>query len=239
MSTELRRRWQALGNASVIALSASFALVFLADMIFDLGVNDRCAFTPMELTAAIDTLRNDPGSFEAWWVVSSLWTPVFAHASLEHLGHNLLFFWLFGSLLTQVANNRWLLFAFFVTAATASLAFYLRHPDGPTGMVGASGAISGVAGAYVILALRWNAPSAHAWPLAYPVAPAHAALVAIIAAGADVFALSTERYGGGDNVAYEAHIGGFAGGLVISLALTTVFPTIERFRRSWLGRPLF
>ncbi len=58
-----------------------------------------------------------------------------------------------------------------------------------------------------------------------------AALVAIVAAAMDVYALRA----GGDNIAQDAHLGGFAGGLVLGAILTTFYPTWERFRMSWAG----
>src|SRR5262245_10784264 len=135
----LRRRARVAGNLAVIALTLLFVAVFAADRAFDLDVNDRCGLEPAELVRQLQVLRADPGSGGGWLAMTALWTPVVAHADFEHLGHNLLFFWLFGTLLAQVAGNRWVLISFFVTAATASIA-YVVGSDGAVGaMLGAEG----------------------------------------------------------------------------------------------------
>jgi membrane associated rhomboid family serine protease len=56
--------------------------------------------------------------------------------------------------------------------------------------------------------------------------------VALVAVGFDLYVL---RSGLADGVARDAHVGGFAGGLLLGALLTTFFPTYEGFLRSRLG----
>ena len=140
----------------------------------------------------------------------------------------------FGTLLAQVAGDRWVLLGLLICSIASAAAFVVHHVEGPaTYVIGASGAISGVAGFYVLLSFRWEIPWAMAWPLARPVPPFHAALIAIVAVGMDLYVL---RSGGSGGIAVDAHLGGFAGGLLLGAVLTTFFPTWERFRMSAAGR---
>jgi membrane associated rhomboid family serine protease len=218
----------------VVGVTAAFVLVFAVDELAGLHLTRGWALMPSALMRAFETLRTDPGSGEAWWGVATVWTSVLVHANLPHLVSNVMFFWFFGTLLAHVAGERWVLIGLAVTSLSSGLAFVV-HSAGPGAVIGASGAISGVAGLYCLLAFRWDVPDARAWPLARPIPPVQAALVALVAVGFDLYVL---RSGLADGVARDAHIGGFAGGLVLGAVLTTFFPTWEGFRRSRIGPKL-
>ncbi|HJL19904.1 MAG TPA: rhomboid family intramembrane serine protease [Sandaracinaceae bacterium LLY-WYZ-13_1] len=219
---------------AVIGVSALLAAVFVVDSVVGLGLARRWALFPSTLVRAFETLRADPGAAAAWATVGSVWTSVLVHADLGHLASNVAFFWFFGTLLAQIAGNRWVVATFLLTSLSSGLAFVVQQTQGGAGgaVIGTSGAISGVAGLYVLLAFRWDVPDAHAWPLARPIPPAQAALVGVLAAAMDVYML---RQGLASGVAFAAHVGGFAGGLVLGALLTTFYPTWERFQRSPLG----
>lgn len=213
----------------VVVSSGTLALLYMADAALDLGLGDLMALHPSELLAALD---GGPTDGRKGWSIATVWMSCLAHGSVTHLASNLLFFWFFGTLLQQLAGEKTLLLALLLTPVSAAAAYVLRHVDGGVGVIGASGVISGVSGLYVLLSFRWEAPPVHAFPLARPIPPAQAAVAALMAAGLDIYVLSE---GGGDGVARDAHIGGFAGGLILGAVLTTVYPTVEAFRRSWLG----
>lgn len=225
-----RRRFD--HSRAVIALGGVMAIVALADLALGFPMATRFALRASDLTEAWATLQHTPGAPEAWRSIGTLWSYAFVHAGVEHIGFNLLYFWFFGSLLYEVAGDRWVLGGFLFTTATAGLAFVLRHHDvGRATVLGASGSVSGLAGLYVLLAFRWSTmPHASAWPLARPIPPIQAALFALIGAATDVYMLSE-----GDGVARDAHLGGFAGGLFLGMLLATFLPTWEQFLRSKLG----
>jgi membrane associated rhomboid family serine protease len=220
------RSWE---TWSVVLLTASFVLAFAVETLGNLGWSQALALQPDEFFASWKVLRHAPSDVSGWLGLAHLWTPVFAHADAKHLLHNVIFFWFFGSLLARAAGDGWLLITFVITAATASLAYALQNPEGLP-MIGASGAISGVAGAYCLLAFRWDVPDAYAWPLAYPISPLQAAAAAVLAAGTDLFFLAGSG-GAPTGVAHEAHLGGFMGGLLVAMLLTTVFPSRAAFLR--------
>lgn len=235
MTSRSSRQLRPLETWSVILLTTSFAAAFAVERLWGLGWSEALAFRPDEFFASWKILRDAPSDASGWVGLVHLWTPVFVHADAKHLLHNAIFFWLFGSLLVRVAGNRWLLVTFALTAATASLAYALRNPEGLP-MVGASGAISGVAGAYCLLAFRWDVPDAYAWPLAYPVSPLHAAAAALLAVITDVSVLA-DAGGAATGVAHEAHLGGFVGGVFIAMLLTTIFPNRDAFLRFRMRGP--
>lgn len=219
-------------SLTVIVVCTTLTAIHLLDaLLFDDGLARVMALYPSELLRVLD---GAPITAREGWAIATIWTSVLAHGGVEHLATNLLFFWLFGTLLAQIAGERWVVIALIVTSVTAAAAFVWRHADaaGPTGVLGASGAISGISGLYVLLSFRWDAPDVHAWPLSRPVPPVQAALAALIAAAIDVYVL---RSGDSEGVAVDAHVGGFAGGLLLGAVLTTMCPTLESFRRSFLG----
>lgn len=231
-----RRRTHAYSRA-VVGVTATLLGVFVVDHFTSLGLSYRWALQPTDLVRALRALSSDPSSGDAWWAVVTVWTSVLVHANLPHVASNVAFFWFFGTLVADVVGERWVLLSFAATALTSGLAFvvhtaFISQAVGGS-VVGASGAISGVAGFYCLLAFRWEIPAAYAWPLSRPVAPLQAAAVALIAFVTDLFVL---RSGVADGIARDAHVGGFAGGVLLAAVLTTAFPTWEAFRRSRFGR---
>ena len=221
-------------SRAVIGFSLVLTAVFAAEALTGFALARTLALVPQELVAAIDTLATDPASVDAWLTIGTVFSTVLVHGDAMHLAFNLAYFWFFGTLLSQVAGDRWVLLGLLICSIASAAAFVVHHVEGPpTLVIGASGAISGVAGLYVLLAFRWDIPWAMAWPLARPIPPLHAALVAIVAVGMDLYVL---RSGGGGGVAVDAHVGGFAGGLLLGAVLTSFFPTWERFRISRAGR---
>lgn len=221
-------------SRAVIAVCLVLGAVFVADSVTDFDLARVLALWPVVLRASVGELVADPGNGMAWLGLATVFTSALVHADLMHLGFNLAYFWLFGTLLSQVAGNRWVILTLLWAALTAGLAYLVFDAGSAAAhIIGASGAITGVSGLYVLLAFRWEIPWAMAFPLARPVPPVHAALIAIIAVGTDLYAL---RSGASDGVAYASHVGGFAGGLLLGALLTTFYPSYEQFRGSWWGR---
>jgi membrane associated rhomboid family serine protease len=93
-------------------------------------------------------LRSDIAAVPAW---STLLTSMFMHGSWLHLGLNMLFLWIFGdNVEDSMGHLRYAIF-YLVCGLAAAMTQALIHPDSAIPMVGASGAISGVLGAYLLL----------------------------------------------------------------------------------------
>jgi len=88
----------------------------------------------------------DPGG-EAFTVLTSM----FMHGGLGHLASNMLFLWIFGDNVEDaIGHFRYVVF-YLACGVCAAAAQVLTNPASPVAMVGASGAIAGVLGAYLVL----------------------------------------------------------------------------------------
>ena len=91
------------------------------------------------------------GLIPAYFSLVNVLTSMFVHGGFAHLAGNMLFLWIFGdNVEDRLGHGRFVLFYLScgVAAALAQVSFY---PDSMVPMVGASGAIAGVMGAYLVL----------------------------------------------------------------------------------------
>ena len=88
------------------------------------------------------------GDSPAW---ITLLTSIFMHGGWFHLIGNMWFLWVFGNNIEDVMGHGRFVAFYLVTGVAAALAQVFAQPGSPVPMVGASGAISGVMGAYVVL----------------------------------------------------------------------------------------
>jgi membrane associated rhomboid family serine protease len=143
---------------------------------------------------------------------------MFLHGSWLHLLGNMLFLWVFGNNIEdRLGRVRYLLF-YLLCGYVAAYGFALADPNSTTTLIGASGAIAGVLGAYLVLFPRARVTSLVPFLLFLPVwLPAWIVLGSwfvlqwFYAAGASV--------GAGAGVAYLAHVVGFIAGIVLIILL--------------------
>jgi membrane associated rhomboid family serine protease len=158
-------------------------------------------------------------------------TSMFMHGGLGHLLGNMLYLWIFGdNVEDSMTRPRFVLF-YALCGLAAVLAQALPDPDSTIPMIGASGAISGVLGAYLLLF-----PRAHvlvAIPLGFIIQTVRMPAGAVLALWFGLQLLSNLFAGGGGGIAFRAHIGGFiAGMLLIPLFRRKDVP----LRSPWGGR---
>lgn len=143
----------------------------------------------------------------------TLLSSMFMHGGWLHLAGNMLFLWVFGDNVEHRAGPVLFLIAYLAAGLVGSLAQILSEPSSVIPTLGASGAISGVLGAYLVLFPR-NRVTVFLFRFVTQV-PALAAIGLWIAfqliSGFGAAVISDETVGG---VAYLAHIGGFAAGLL-------------------------
>ena len=101
---------------------------------------------PREYSMARDLPPTIPLPF---W--STLFTSMFLHGGWMHLGGNMLYLWIFGDNLEKVMGGVRFLIFYLVCGLAASFAHILFGPGSTIPAVGASGAISGVLGGYLVL----------------------------------------------------------------------------------------
>jgi membrane associated rhomboid family serine protease len=147
---------------------------------------------------------------------------MFMHGGWFHLAGNLLFLWVFGDNVEHRIGHLLFLAFYLVAGLVASLAQILVDPDSIIPTLGASGAISGVLGAYIVM-FPTNRVTVFLFRVLVPV-PAIVAIgiwaVFQFISGIGAFALAEETAGG---VAYMAHIGGFVAGVLGGLLFRAVF----------------
>ncbi len=136
----------------------------------------------------------------------SLLTSMFLHGSFLHLLGNMLYLWIFGNNVEDYLGPiRFLLF-YLVSGLAAASAHILFNPNSQVPMIGASGAIAGVLGAYFILY-----PKANVLTLVFIwIVPIPAAIILGI-----WFVMQVMNVGIGGGVAWFAHIGGFLVGIAL------------------------
>lgn len=117
----------------------------------------KWGFIPEELTRGEPFTRLRAGPFSEVNIESTIptWATIFSsmfiHGGLMHFVGNMLFLWVFGdNIEDRLGHIKYLLF-YLLTGAVATLGHLAISPQSQTPLVGASGAISGVMGAYLIL----------------------------------------------------------------------------------------
>ncbi|MBW7934790.1 MAG: rhomboid family intramembrane serine protease [Gemmatimonadaceae bacterium] len=205
----------------VLVQGAGFDDALLAASVCNLGM------VPGELTrqAAIGT--GVPLSQELACVVDNqrinLLTPVismFLHGGWMHLLGNALFLWVFGNNVEDVLGRRRFLAFYLLCGLTAAAAHVAVDPRSPIPTVGASGAISGVMGAYLVLFPKVRVRMLFFFLIIFKVIPLPAWLVLLywfalqlLSGLPEILAPSPEIAGG---VAVWAHVGGFVAGVLLA-----------------------
>jgi membrane associated rhomboid family serine protease len=147
----------------------------------------------------------------------TVFTSMFTHAGLLHLGGNMLFLWIFGNNVEDsMGPVRFLIF--YLLAGIAALALQTAiNPDTVVPTLGASGAIAGVLGGYIVLYPRARVLTLIFLIIFFTFLELPAVLFLFIwFAQQAVFAAVglTNPRGNGGGVAYFAHVGGFVLGLL-------------------------
>jgi len=145
---------------------------------------------------------------------TTLFTSMFLHGGWGHLGGNMLFLWIFGDNIEhRIGHLRFLIF-YLVCGLAAGLAHIFFNTNSLIPTVGASGAISGILGGYLLLFPR-NRVYVMTWG-------GVAAVPAVLMLGLWILlqflngvgtVAATPETGG---VAYLAHIGGFVAGMILA-----------------------
>ena len=157
-------------------------------------------------------------AFGAQPSIMNIFTSMFMHADVFHVGFNMLFLWVFGNNIEdRLGKVRFVLF-YLLCGLAAAFAHILVNPSSAIPTIGASGAVSGVLGAYAIL-----------WP--------GATIISLVPVFLFFFSIRTPAWlmiglwfvvqllgsaagfgrgpADGGGVAYLAHVGGFVAGLLL------------------------
>ena len=198
--------------------SKRFPLVNLALVAANVAVFFSYAFSPGTLAETF-ILRH--GLVPARFTWETLLTSMFLHGGLAHLLGNMLFLWIAGDNVEDRLGHLGYLLFYLLGGAAAGLAHAWMNPRSSMPCVGASGAISAVMAAYLVLfplsRIRFWGAILLFWTFTFSMP----ALVAIGFWAAEQVLL--QRMTAGDprmtEVAYDAHLGGFALGFVSVLGM--------------------
>ena len=101
--------------------------------------------------SGINELLFTYGLVPADFSVSRLFTSMFLHGGFLHVGGNMLFLWIFGdNVEDRMGHGRFIIF-YFLCGGAAAIAQTLMAPQSSVPMIGASGAVAGIMGAYFVL----------------------------------------------------------------------------------------
>jgi membrane associated rhomboid family serine protease len=163
---------------------------------------------PREYTAARDLAPHIPVPFWA-----TLVTSMFLHGGFAHLGGNMLYLWIFGDNVERRLGRGRFLFFYLACGVAAAIAHILFNPRSGVPTVGASGAISGVLGGYLLLFPQNRVRvMTSAGVTAVPAVVMLGLWILIQFVSGFGTIAQTEETGG---VAYMAHIGGFLAGMLL------------------------
>ncbi len=188
----------------------TYALVAVNVLVFFLELDrgdtfiQEWAFIPARFSA------DPPGN------VTTVFSAMFMHGSWLHLGGNMLYLWIFGDNVEDRFGHVKYLAFYLLAGIAATFAQYFVLPESNVPNVGASGAIAGVLGAYLLMF-----PHARVNVLLGRSVVAMPAIIVLgfwivlqLVSGVGSIAYTDADVGG---VAYMAHVGGFAAGFLMAL----------------------
>lgn len=188
---------------------------------FEGGLSAHYAMIPANVTDDFST---------TWFTIFS---SMFLHANWLHIGGNMLYLWIFGNNVED-ALGRFRFLLFYLTCGVAAAAAHiLSNPLSEIPTVGASGAVAGVMGAYLVL--YPHASILALVPVFFISTLMEVPAILVIGYWALIQFLNANWLGGGElsggGVAYFAHIGGFVAGIIIILMLGG--KNLAKPRRRW------
>jgi membrane associated rhomboid family serine protease len=197
-----------------IAFIVMCVLVFLWQLSFGAQGGQRIVYALGVVPASLLGQGQLPAelSLVPPWI--TVFTSMFMHGGWMHLIGNMLYLWIFGdNVEDSMGHGRFVVF-YLLCGIAAVLAQALPDPSSTIPMVGASGAISGVLGAYLLL--YPHARVLVAIPLGFFLHTMRipAGLVLVLWFGLQLFSSASAQPGQG-GVAFRAHIGGFIAGMIL------------------------
>ncbi|RRQ20967.1 rhomboid family intramembrane serine protease [Thiohalobacter thiocyanaticus] len=196
-----------------VALIAACVLVFFWQL--SLGQAQQAAvFAFGTVPAVLFGLAELPPELQLIPAELTLFTSMFMHGGWMHIIGNMLYLWIFGNNVEDAMGHVRFIVFYLVCGLVAVLAHALPGPESTVPMIGASGAISGVLGAYLLL--YPHARVLVAIPFGFIIQTFYLPAVAVLGLWFVIQLLSSATTAGeGGGVAWGAHIGGFVAGMLL------------------------
>ncbi|PYO54706.1 MAG: rhomboid family intramembrane serine protease [Candidatus Rokuibacteriota bacterium] len=209
--------------AVTVGLIALNVLVFVYQVSLEVGSPGEGAraaqefvmefgLVPCRLTGACPAVGDGPSP------VFTIFSSMFLHGSFFHIAGNMLYLWIFGNNVEDtLGHGRFILF-YLASGVAAAATQTMAGPGSSVPMIGASGAVSGVLGAYFLLFPHANVLTLVIFGFFWRIV----SIPALVVLG---FWMLVQILGG---VAWFAHIGGFVAGMGLLLLLRPKRPA-----RAW------
>jgi membrane associated rhomboid family serine protease len=181
---------------------------------------------PCRLTGTCRTMVDLPSP------ILTVFTSMFLHGSFFHIAGNMLYLWIFGDNVEDtLGHGRFILF-YLASGVAAAATQTAVSPTSQVPMIGASGAISGLLGAYFILFPHANVLTLVIFGFFWRIVSIPALLVLGFWMVVQILN-GLGSFGAGGGVAWFAHIGGFFGGMALLLLFRPKAPPRPWPPRSW------
>jgi len=205
LGDENRSRSTPVMNYLLIAMNV---LVFLYQIMLPPGAQDqfvtRYGFTAGNLSGSLPSIN--------LFAVLTIFTSMFIHADILHIVGNMLFLYVFGDNIEDALGHVQYLLFYFACGLAATAADFLSDPYSQMVAIGASGAISGVLGAYIVLYPYARIRTVVTLGFFFYIARIPAIFFLGVWFLYQLLYASTPDVSG---VAYWAHIGGFLAGFLL------------------------
>jgi len=197
--------WSAIGLCTVIFVLFQAEVILSLEPAFSLGFG----LIPQVFSGHAELspdIRSAP----------TLFTPItslFLHGNILHLVGNMLFLWIFADNVEEAMGTPAFILFYLATGAAAGIAYALATPESSSPLIGASGAVAAILGAYLVLY-----PEVKVFGLALNILPVRIPAFWFIAAWF-VFQIGHALYDHDRSVAWVAHIAGLVIGALAVVAL--------------------
>jgi membrane associated rhomboid family serine protease len=172
-------------------------------------------FVPAHLTHALGGTSHYPLSA----TLLTIFTSMFLHGGLFHIVGNMWFLWIFGDNIEDYMGHFSYLIFYLLCGVAAAVTFIAINPSSTVPTLGASGAIAGVMGAYIVLYPKARVQTLVVlivfitfWWIPAWVFLGYWFFIQFVATSMEASATATHQTGG---VAFAAHVGGFVAGLIL------------------------
>ena len=169
------------------------------------------------LIAFFDNWALSPADFTGGSERYTILTSMFLHGGFMHLAGNMLFLWIFGDNLEDTFGHLGFLAFYLACGLAAAFAQIIPDPDSTIPMVGASGAIAGVMGGYLLLFPRARVDVLIILIIFVRLIALPAWIMLGIWFGLQILGGYASLGASEGGVAYLAHAGGFLAGLLLTL----------------------
>jgi membrane associated rhomboid family serine protease len=198
-----------------ISLIVASCSVFLWQRTLDVAASRRAVAALGAIPAVLLTDARLPVDLQ--WIprYASLFTYMFLHGGWLHLLGNLLYLWIYGDNVEGCMGHARYLVFYCLCGIAAIYAQALSEPESAYPIIGASGAISGVLGAYLLLLPRAKVLTLVLLPFFVTTVRLPAMLLLLLWFAVQLVS-DWGGHAGGASVAFRAHIGGFLAGMLLA-----------------------